>query len=73
MCGTFLIVCRNLINVLMKLEGLKSDAKSAELLFQTHPTPSQRIDMLSIAFSSELEAAALPVRTDNILMKISAP
>ncbi len=62
-----------LFNVLTKLEGLKSDAKSTELLFQTHPTPSQRIDMLSIAFSSELEAAALPVRTDNILMKISAP
>ncbi|MDC0013812.1 M48 family metallopeptidase, partial [Pseudomonadales bacterium] len=61
-----------LFDVLAKLDGLRSEAKSVELLFQTHPTPNQRIDMLSIAFSSELEAAALPARAGSMLMKISA-
>jgi len=62
-----------LFDVLAKLDGLKAEAKSVELLFQTHPTPNQRIDMLSIAFSTELEAAALPARAGSMLIKISVP
>jgi predicted Zn-dependent protease len=62
-----------LFGVLAKLEELKNGEKSAELLFQTHPSPGERIDRLSIAFSNELEAAALPARSGTPLMNITAP
>jgi predicted Zn-dependent protease len=62
-----------LFGVLAKLDELKASEKTTELLFQTHPSPGERIDRLSIAFSNELEAAALPARLGTPLMKITAP
>ena len=62
-----------LFGVLAKLDELNASEKTAELLFQTHPSAGERIDRLSIAFSNELEAAALPARIATPLMKITAP
>jgi len=49
-----------LITVLTKLSDRRSEDEKMSLLFQTHPTPDMRIDQLSLAFSPELEAAAVP-------------
>jgi len=62
-----------LFGVLAKLGELNASEKETELLFQTHPSPAERIDRLSVAFSDELEAAAAPDRLGVPLMTTDRP
>ena len=52
--------CSAILGVLEKLEELKSKSASSSLLFQTHPSPSQRIDEVVMTFTPDLESCAVP-------------
>ena len=47
-----------MLSVLEKLDSLKADSAETQLLFQTHPSPLQRIDQLTLAITPEVEDAA---------------
>ena len=47
-----------MLSVLEKLDGLKTDSAETQLLFQTHPSPLQRMDQLTLAITPEVEGAA---------------
>lgn len=47
-----------MLTVLEKLDSLKADSAETQLLFQTHPSPIQRMDRLTLAITPEVEEAA---------------
>ena len=47
-----------MLSILEKLDELKAGSAEAELLFQTHPSPMQRMDRLTLAITPEVEDAA---------------
>ena len=47
-----------MLSVLEKLDSLKADSAETQLLFQTHPSPMQRMDQLTLAITAEVEDAA---------------
>jgi predicted Zn-dependent protease len=47
-----------MLSVLEKLDALKADSAETQLLFQTHPSPMQRLDRLTLAITPEVEGAA---------------
>ena len=47
-----------MLSVLEKLDALKADSAETQLLFQTHPSPLQRLDRLTLAITPEVEDAA---------------
>ena len=49
-----------MLSVLEKLDSLKADSAETQLLFQTHPSPLQRLDQLTLVITSEVEGAAAP-------------
>lgn len=49
-----------MLSVLEKLDSLKADSAETQLLFQTHPSPLQRMDQLTLAITPEIEDAAAP-------------
>jgi len=52
--------CTAIFSLLSKLEGLKGSSESSSLIFQTHPSPAQRMDELSSAVVPELDSCATP-------------
>jgi predicted Zn-dependent protease len=52
-----------MLSVLEKLDGLKADSAETQLLFQTHPSPLQRMDQLTLALTPEVEDAAVATNT----------
>lgn len=47
-----------MLSVLEKLDSLKADSAETQLLFQTHPSPLQRMDQLTLAITPGVENAA---------------
>ncbi len=47
-----------MLSVLGKLDRLRADSAETQLLFQTHPSPMQRMDQLTLAITPEVEGAA---------------
>ena len=52
--------CTAIFSLLSKLEDLKGSSESSSLIFQTHPSPAQRMDELSSAVVPELDSCATP-------------
>lgn len=52
--------CTAIFSLLAKLDNLKGSSESSSLIFQTHPSPAQRMDELSAAVSPELDSCATP-------------
>lgn len=50
--------CTAIFSLLAKLEDLKGSKESSSLIFQTHPSPAQRMDELSAAVTPELDSCA---------------
>lgn len=50
--------CTAIFSLLAKLEDLKGSKDSSSLIFQTHPSPAQRMDELSAAVTPELDSCA---------------
>jgi len=48
-----------MLSVLEKLDSLKADSAETQLLFQTHPSPLQRMDQLTLAITPEVEDVAV--------------
>ena len=46
------------VHMLEKLDALKADSAETQLLFQTHPSPMQRLDRLTLAITPQVEGAA---------------
>jgi len=49
-----------LITVMERLKALKPGQADTTLLFSTHPSPEARIEALTAAATSDVEAAAAP-------------
>ena len=47
------------INLLEKLDNLKTDSDGNSLLFQTHPSPAERIEEVISALTPEMDACAI--------------